>query len=87
MEFAQSRSMPNADERGRQARQARIEAFLRGDVERASGFVENREARMVEQQPGERKTLLLPALQHVRPIELGVETTELLHQLGQIDFT
>jgi hypothetical protein len=61
MEFAEARSMPDADERCRRLRELRVQAFLGSHIERAGGFVEKGEAPTVEQKARERKPLLFAA--------------------------
>ena len=81
MKFAQARPVPDADKRDRLASEPRVQALFRVHIERAGGLVENRKTRAVEQKPREGQPLLLPARQHVRPMDLGVEAAELLRQM------
>jgi hypothetical protein len=86
MKFAQARPVPDTDKRDRLANEPRVQALFRVIIERAGSLVEDRKTRAVEQKPREGQPLLLPARQHVRPMDLCVEAAELLGQMREIDF-
>src|SRR5580698_3333218 len=85
VELTQTRSMSNTDECDARMREPRIKTFLRCHIERAGSFVEKGEARPREQEPREGKPLLFASGEHVRPVEFGIQASELRRQMRQTD--